>query len=307
MSAEPIDTRAVLQQWLQRLVQHPNRPAVDPGSLFGTDPLKVHMLDFPTPYFQTTCTLQEAEESDEVQPEDAEAEEAQGEEGEEQEYPPADAIKTPGVEAGFELADGAAGITVVGDNVYLDHAYIGPVANEYCSSDIDTTPSSRPRNTSAYIRVDVRCDAVHAGLPPALLYMYRNGDVELVYQILTRSQVKSYVTIHGAGIDVVLNMFLHMHTTDLRNRWVLKVLSAAVKVHGIVYAVPVPQRHNHAIKAAALAGHASPKNPVTQRMQGFMLSDGSFADRKTSLAAAVLSGQLPYDPERTELFSEDLW
>jgi hypothetical protein len=300
MATEPLDVRAVLAQWLQRLAKHPNRPAVDPAATFGASPLRVYLLDFPIPYFKTTCTLAEVDD-------EAEVDEDQGIEGAE---PEADAAvggaaedKAPGDEAGFEIAAGGAGITVVGDNVYQAGEYVA-MQHAYCSSsDIDTTEPSRPQNTS-YIRVDVECDAVRIATPPAVLAMSTNGDVELVYRVLTRSQRKSYVTIQGTGIDAVMNMFLRMYTTDMKNRWVLKVVSAAVRVQHQNYAVPVPQRHHHAIFAAVQAGHAK---PITQEQQGFILSDSAFANRKTALAAAVLSGQLPYDPERTELFSEDLW
>jgi hypothetical protein len=85
----------------------------------------------------------------------------------------------------------------------------------------------------------------------------------------------------------------------------LTVEHAAIKDHdGTVYVVARPGRHHHVIRLMVDSGC---KKPVTGE-QGFVLSDGRFADREEAARIALESGQivkLKWGP--TDLFSEDLW
>lgn len=85
----------------------------------------------------------------------------------------------------------------------------------------------------------------------------------------------------------------------------LTVCEAAILDHdGTIYSVPRPGRHHDVIRLMADTGC---KTPVTGK-QGFVLSDGFFADRRFAAEVAIRAGQVkalsfqPYD-----LFSEDLW
>lgn len=162
-----------------------------------------------------------------------------------------------------------------------------------------------------FVEISFMSSALWGIFQPAVLCVRTNGDVEIRYYIPTRNPkpTGTHAAIHGTSIDAVTNMFLRMYSTQLRDRFVPKVIAAAVKVEQDIYAVPIPQRHNHAIAAAARTGHARRGQPVTQEMQGFLISNGQFVSRKVAMACAVLSGQLVQDEDdtETELFSEDLW
>jgi hypothetical protein len=85
----------------------------------------------------------------------------------------------------------------------------------------------------------------------------------------------------------------------------LHVKFVAIKyTDGYTYAVPRPGRHHTVIGMMADYGHPVPIKGV----QGFMLSDGTFADRKTAKAIAKEANQLlPTASPSDDLFSEDLW
>ena len=186
-------------------------------------------------------------------------------------------------------------------------------AMAYASGDgLYLIPEKPPRKRpDVFVEISFMSSALWGKFQPAVLCMRSNRDVELRYYIPTRNPKPTwtYAAIHGTSIDAVTNMFLRMYSTQLRDRFVPKVIAAAVKVGQDIYAVPIPQRHNHAIAAAARTGHARRGHPVTQEMQGFLVSNGQFVSRKVAMACAVLSGQLVQDEDdtETELFSEDLW
>jgi hypothetical protein len=80
-------------------------------------------------------------------------------------------------------------------------------------------------------------------------------------------------------------------------------VAAAVKTDdGVIHFLPAPHRHHHTLHALNASQTISAKN-----VQGFVLSDGTFATREDAGRAAVQSGlitALRYPPK---LYSEDLW
>jgi hypothetical protein len=80
-----------------------------------------------------------------------------------------------------------------------------------------------------------------------------------------------------------------------------RIECAAVRVGGVVYQVPRPERHCDAIRLAIAAG----ADYVVQSEQGFVTSTGRFVDRAEAAALAQKAGQIV--GLRTRLFSEDLW
>lgn len=86
----------------------------------------------------------------------------------------------------------------------------------------------------------------------------------------------------------------------------LRVTAAAIRdIDGVVFSVPPPGRHHNVIWLMA-EKHLRPCPPI--RNQGFLLSDGSFAERKPAKIIAERAGQLlPRASELEELFSEDVW
>jgi hypothetical protein len=85
----------------------------------------------------------------------------------------------------------------------------------------------------------------------------------------------------------------------------LHVKFAAIKyTDGYIYAVPRPGRHHTVIGMMADYGHPTP----IKGEQGFILSDGTFADRQAAKIVAKKAKQLlPRASKSDELFSEDLW
>jgi hypothetical protein len=90
------------------------------------------------------------------------------------------------------------------------------------------------------------------------------------------------------------------------------IISAAIKIKGetgenCIVSLPKPARHHHII-------HFLDKNKIYDGsriypyMQGFLTSEGRFADRNVAYRIAHHSGQLK-EPKifPPELFSEDLW
>lgn len=84
-----------------------------------------------------------------------------------------------------------------------------------------------------------------------------------------------------------------------------RVVAAAIIGHdGVPYSLPAPARHHDVIGHMVALGHPTP----IKGEQGFMLSDGSFADRRRALGNAVVNDQLlPGAGKRRWLFSEDVW
>ena len=85
----------------------------------------------------------------------------------------------------------------------------------------------------------------------------------------------------------------------------LEVMTAAVKDStGRIHTLPRPNRHGDVKHDAETHGLAGPYE------EGFVLSDGTFADRKQAEAVARKSGQLAgalVHPHLGGLSSDDLW
>jgi len=84
----------------------------------------------------------------------------------------------------------------------------------------------------------------------------------------------------------------------------LKVVASAIYQAGVTFSLPRPARHCDVIRAMTGAGIETP----IRGEQGFLLSDGTFANRIKSKAVAHDAGQLREGPTNVcELFSEDVW
>lgn len=105
---------------------------------------------------------------------------------------------------------------------------------------------------------------------------------------------------YRAAVDVVLAMAGSPSQTGEEPLTVLQV--ACLSVGGAIVTLPRPARHGDVMHLMAF-------RPGPEA-QGFLLSDGSFADREEAYRIARASGQ-PWlrDPSITSeyLFTEDLW
>jgi len=82
------------------------------------------------------------------------------------------------------------------------------------------------------------------------------------------------------------------------------ITAAAIKcVLGEVYSVPKPGRHHDVIRHMSSTLGVSPHGGE----QGFVLSTGSFIDRKMAAKIALKNGQCKKLISPPQLFSEDLW
>lgn len=82
-------------------------------------------------------------------------------------------------------------------------------------------------------------------------------------------------------------------------------IAAAVRTDdGLVHSMPPPHRHHHIVHAMALDDV-----PIIQARgeQGFLMSDGQFADRETAGACAIRWGRIEKLQHPPKLYSEDLW
>ena len=77
-----------------------------------------------------------------------------------------------------------------------------------------------------------------------------------------------------------------------------------------IISAPPPARHHN---LCGLEYHLKERGMIadeqTTRNSGFLLSDGTYADRKRACAVAIAAGQVTADkmPVQGTLFSEDLW
>ncbi len=91
----------------------------------------------------------------------------------------------------------------------------------------------------------------------------------------------------------------------------VRVVAAACRYGPLTLSMPPPARHDTIMKAIhVLGGEAM----VRLGDQGFLLSDGTFAQRKPALIIATEAGQLVKNPEAQSspisppsLYSEDMW
>lgn len=83
-----------------------------------------------------------------------------------------------------------------------------------------------------------------------------------------------------------------------------EITHVAIVYNGTLYSLPKPNRHHHVIRLiGGIKGHD---------IQGFLLADGTFVNRREAFSHANLSGQLARRMgagtyQGTELYSEDLW
>jgi hypothetical protein len=87
----------------------------------------------------------------------------------------------------------------------------------------------------------------------------------------------------------------------------LRVVAAAMLMKdGVVVSLPPPARHHTIIRHCVdVLGYAA---PINGRDSGFILSDGSYCDRRKSKIIASAANQLlPRASTLDELFSEDVW
>jgi len=82
----------------------------------------------------------------------------------------------------------------------------------------------------------------------------------------------------------------------------LRVVAAAIQVGGIIYSAPRPAMHPDVIREMGKIGLR-----VHSADQGFLLSDGTFADRRRAEACARACGQLSGPTIGGPLTCEDLW
>lgn len=86
----------------------------------------------------------------------------------------------------------------------------------------------------------------------------------------------------------------------------LKVIAAAIKgANGVVYSLPPPARHHNVNWLMHDQGISTMHSVV---VQGFLLSDGRFVDRREAKKVAVACGQqIARHMDLDELYSEDAW
>ena len=84
-------------------------------------------------------------------------------------------------------------------------------------------------------------------------------------------------------------------------------VAAAVKTSsGLIYTMPPPHRHHHILHAVHEARNAEGLI-IGLGTQGFLMSDGTCADRVTAAKAALDSGRISRLAHPPNLYSEDLW
>lgn len=80
------------------------------------------------------------------------------------------------------------------------------------------------------------------------------------------------------------------------------VLQAAIIEDGVLFTLPRPYRHDAIVRSIVAVTGGRSVGP-----QGFLLSNGHFACRKSAVRVAIKAGQLPEDTKIVTLHSEDLW
>lgn len=89
-----------------------------------------------------------------------------------------------------------------------------------------------------------------------------------------------------------------------------KAVAAAVRTDdGLVHFFPAPCRHHHTVHALHRARNADDEAGliVARGEQGFVMSDGTFANREEAGQCAISAGQITELQHPPRLFSEDLW
>jgi hypothetical protein len=88
-----------------------------------------------------------------------------------------------------------------------------------------------------------------------------------------------------------------------------RVVAAAVKTEdGVIHFIPSPHRHHHVVHALHHSMSKSDSVIIQARgEQGFVISDGTFANRIEAAKIALDAGQLLLLSHPPNLYSEDLW
>lgn len=86
-----------------------------------------------------------------------------------------------------------------------------------------------------------------------------------------------------------------------------KPVAAAVRYEsGVIRSLPAPNRHHHILHAIHLEDGGG--TIISARgEQGFLMSDGTFADRVEAANAALSSGLISKLQHPPRLYTEDLW
>jgi hypothetical protein len=84
----------------------------------------------------------------------------------------------------------------------------------------------------------------------------------------------------------------------------MAVAAAVQTADGLIHFMPPPHRHHHTV-------HALQKDNggliMARGVQGFVMSDGTFASREEAGRCAIESGQIKELTHPPKLYSEDLW
>lgn len=86
----------------------------------------------------------------------------------------------------------------------------------------------------------------------------------------------------------------------------LHVVAAACRFGPLVLTMASPARH-HSIMHAVIALGGNARSLGLLENSGFILSDGTYADRVRAASVALAAGQIPELNWPPYLYSEDLW
>ncbi len=88
------------------------------------------------------------------------------------------------------------------------------------------------------------------------------------------------------------------------------VAAAVLSDDGVIHFMPRPHRHHHTVHALyrmMVNKACEGKVIIAHGKQGFVLSDGTFANRIDAAKVAIDSGQIQKLNNPPQLYSEDLW
>lgn len=85
-----------------------------------------------------------------------------------------------------------------------------------------------------------------------------------------------------------------------------RIVAAAIKYKGVLYALAPPNRHHHIIWYIV---EVTGEDSIEENLQGFINNHGRFLNRKSAKLVAERAGQILDNeaPILSELFSENLW
>lgn len=91
-----------------------------------------------------------------------------------------------------------------------------------------------------------------------------------------------------------------------------KITHVAVVRNGVAYSLPAPNRHHNVLWSMPPKVRDADDETESRDVQGFLLEDGTFVDRKEAYIIATGTGQInrrqyPGSYQGDQLFSEDLW